>query len=138
MTPDDYLGQAVFRVRDYGAEHEHFRFEVDLAFDGPSVLGWGTSPWEALRDLLGTHPGQFEAALASQDRDVDAWVLLGDWHMLPEDELVGLTCMVLRDERRVPVDHQRPYIYMPEDAPEVHELARWLLHRWRDARELES
>jgi hypothetical protein len=56
VTPDDYLGQAVFRVRDYGSEHEHFRYEADLAIDGPSVLGWGASPWEALRDLLSTHP----------------------------------------------------------------------------------
>src|SRR3954449_1002432 len=31
MTPDGYLGQAVFRVRDYGSEHEHFRYEVNLA-----------------------------------------------------------------------------------------------------------
>lgn len=86
------------------------------------MLGREPSPWEALRDLLSGHRDELEAALASPEREIDAFVLLGDWHEKLEDELIGLTCMVLRDARRVPVDHERPRIQMAEDAVEVREL----------------
>lgn len=139
VTPDDYRGQAVFRVREYGGEHGHFRFEADLAAaDGPPLVGWGLSPWEAVRDLVSTHPSAFELALASDGQSVDALLSLGEWRTQPEDELVALQCMVLRDQRRVPVDHEMLRLALPEDAAEVCELARWLLHRWREARGLAS
>src|SRR4051794_10816792 len=132
--PDDYRGQAVLCVRDYGAEHGELWLR-----GGPRGRrwvggGWGPSAWEALRDLLDTHPREFAADLAAEGRSIDALVSLGDWRREPEDELAGFTCMVLRDERGVPVDHEPLRLVMPEDVVEVRELARWLAHRWREAR----
>jgi hypothetical protein len=40
--------------------------------------------------------------------------------------------MVMRDERRVPVDHRPPSLEMPLDVVEVRELVRWVLQRCVD------
>jgi hypothetical protein len=125
--------EAMLQVRDHGFRPD--RDEVVLAAD-PPVRRWGSSPWEAIRDVVVWHADEFDAALAEGHREIDAFVLLGDWRTEPGDELIGLTCMVLREPDRVPIDHERPTIPMPEDAVEVRELARWVLELWRDARGL--
>jgi hypothetical protein len=137
MTCQGNVGDAVVRLRDHGPDVAASRYEAVLAADEP-VRGWGSSPWDALRDLVAWHPDEFEAALAEGHREIDAFVLLGDWRVEPENELIGLTCMVLREPDRVPIGHERQTISMPEDAVEVREVARWLLERWRDARGLGS
>jgi hypothetical protein len=87
-------GEVVVRVRDRGPGVVGWRYEAVLAAD-PPVGGAGSSPWEAVRELMAWHPDEFDAAVAEGHREVDAFLLLGDWRMPPGGELVGLSCMVL-------------------------------------------
>jgi hypothetical protein len=124
------LPQAMFRLRDQGPVHEQWRYEVELAVDGTPVLGYGPTPWCALRELLVYNQVEFNDARACADRAIDAFLLLGDWRVNPEGELIGLSCMVLRNAERVPDVPRPPRIAMPDDDVEVRELARWVVQRW--------